>query len=48
MQSRKRLRANKLNKTVSANRRKRYLANNKKRVIWRNRAFMMQILDART
>lgn len=48
MQSKKRLRANKLNKTVASNRRKRYLANNKKKVIWRNRTFMMQILNSRT
>ncbi|MGY3568945.1 hypothetical protein [Vibrio paucivorans] len=33
-----------INQTVSANRRKRMLANNKKKVIWRNRAFMQQLV----
>ncbi|WP_277814914.1 hypothetical protein [Vibrio ordalii] len=32
-----------VNKTVAANRRKRMLSNNKKKIIWRNRAFMQLI-----
>ncbi len=36
----RRLRAKRLYKTVSTNRRKRKLANNKKKIIWRHRAFM--------
>ncbi|SDG68359.1 hypothetical protein SAMN04488136_101259 [Vibrio xiamenensis] len=36
----RRVQAKRLYKTVSANRRKRKLANNKKKIIWRHRAFM--------
>ncbi|CAH8201804.1 hypothetical protein [Vibrio aestuarianus] len=36
----RRMQSKHLSKTVSANRRKRMLANNKKKIIWRNRAFM--------
>ncbi|ARP39065.1 MULTISPECIES: hypothetical protein [Vibrio] len=38
------LKSKRLDKTVAANRRKRMLSNNKKKIIWRNRAFM-QILS---
>ena len=38
------LKSKRLDKTVASNRRKRMLSNNKKKIIWRNRAFM-QILS---
>ncbi|PHX06877.1 hypothetical protein [Vibrio splendidus] len=38
------LKSKRLDKTVAANRRKRMLSNNKKKIIWRNRTFM-QILS---
>lgn len=40
---RRKLQSKRLNKTVSANRRKRMLINNKKKVIARHRAFMQLI-----
>ncbi|MCW4446716.1 hypothetical protein [Vibrio splendidus] len=40
----RKLKSKRLDKTVAANRRKRMLSNNKKKIIWRNRAFM-QILS---
>ncbi|WP_285409002.1 MULTISPECIES: hypothetical protein [unclassified Vibrio] len=39
----RKLRSQRLYKTVAANRRKRMLANNKKKVIWRNRAFVQML-----
>ncbi|GAL21682.1 hypothetical protein ACPV5O_17895 [Vibrio maritimus] len=45
MLARKRKQSKHLNKTVAANRRKRKMANNKKKVIWRHRAFM-QLLSS--
>jgi hypothetical protein len=41
MFSKKKLARRLAQKTVSANRRKRMLTNNKKKIIWRNRAFMV-------
>ncbi|CAH0538872.1 hypothetical protein [Vibrio marisflavi] len=35
----RKMRSKRLSQTASANRRKRMLANNKKKVIWRNRAY---------
>ena len=43
MLTKRRVQSKNLSKTVSANRRKRKLANNKKKIIWRNRAFMQLI-----
>ncbi|MDN3614267.1 MULTISPECIES: hypothetical protein [Vibrio] len=45
MKLRHRLKPKRLDKTVAANRRKRMLANNKKKIIWRNRAFMQMIVE---
>jgi hypothetical protein len=45
MLAKKRSLSKRLSKTVTANRRKRMLANNKKKIIWRNRTFM-QLLNA--
>ncbi|MEF1227901.1 hypothetical protein QTO05_21805 [Vibrio fortis] len=39
----RKLRSKRLYKTVVANRRKRMLANNKKKIIWRNRAFVQML-----
>jgi len=39
----RKLKTKRLDKTVAANRRKRMLSNNKKKIIWRNRAFMQMI-----
>ncbi|GAA5646375.1 MULTISPECIES: hypothetical protein [Vibrio] len=36
----RKMQSKRLYKTVATNRRKRMLANNKKKIIWRNRAFM--------
>ncbi len=41
MLSRKRLAKRLAYKTVASNRRKRMLANNKKKIIWRHHAFML-------
>lgn len=43
---RRRIQSNRLSKTVAANRRKRMLSNNKKKVIARHRAFMQLICEA--
>ncbi|MDN3610741.1 hypothetical protein ACODM8_06875 [Vibrio ostreicida] len=40
---RRTMRSKRINKTVSANRRKRMISNNKKKVIARHRAFMQLI-----
>ena len=39
------LKSKRLDKTVAANRRKRMLSNNKKKIIWRNRAFMQMLAE---
>ena len=39
------LKSKRLDKTVAANRRKRMLSNNKKKIIWRNRAFMQKLSE---
>ncbi|CAK4066892.1 MULTISPECIES: hypothetical protein [Vibrio] len=44
--TRRKLQSKRLNKTVAANRRKRLLSNNKKKVIARHRAFMQLICAA--
>ncbi|WP_373941477.1 hypothetical protein [Vibrio chagasii] len=41
----KKLKSKRLGKTVAANRRKRMLSNNKKKIIWRNRAFMQMLAE---
>ncbi|WP_257619199.1 MULTISPECIES: hypothetical protein [Vibrio] len=41
----RKIQSKRLNKTVAANRRKRMLSNNKKKIIWRNRAFMQMIAE---
>ncbi|MGC9403889.1 MULTISPECIES: hypothetical protein [Vibrio] len=41
----RKMQSKRLNKTVSANRRKRMLANNKKKIIWRNRTYTQLLLD---
>ncbi|MDN3698893.1 MULTISPECIES: hypothetical protein [Vibrio] len=41
----KRKLSQRLNKTVSANRRKRMMSNNKKKIIWRNRAFVQLLVE---
>jgi len=41
----KKLKSKRLDKTVAANRRKRILLNNKKKIIWRNRAFMQMLAE---
>ena len=41
----KKLKSKRLDKTVATNRRKRMLLNNKKKIIWRNRAFMQMLAE---
>ena len=41
----KKMKSKRLDKTVAANRRKRMLLNNKKKIIWRNRAFMQMLAE---